>query len=52
MSTVICHTDGCGNAEIPISLVLTYEDENGDTLRVDSVSCGVCGQQIDDVTDS
>lgn len=49
MATVTCHTSGCGNAEIPIDLDLTFVDEDGTTRTVDSVACGVCGQPIDDV---
>jgi len=48
-SVVICHTQDCGNADQPISMDLTYEDEYGDTHPVGSVSCGVCGQPITDV---
>lgn len=50
MSTVICHTENCGNAGIPIDLVLTWEDDDGVTHDVDSVQCGVCGQPITDVS--
>lgn len=46
-----CHTDGCTNAGIPIDVGdLTWTDDNGQTHPV-AVSCGVCGQAIEDVTD-
>lgn len=37
-----CHTEDCGNAEIAIPVRLV--DENT------TVTCGVCGQPITDVT--
>ena len=52
MATVICHTDGCANAELPLSVSLTYEDEEGNTQSVDAVACGVCGQEITDVKEA
>ena len=49
MALVTCHTEGCGNAGIAIDLPLTYlDDETGETVTVDSVACGVCGQPITD----
>lgn len=49
MAVVTCHTEGCGNAEHPIDLDLTYQDEDGETQTVSAVSCGVCGQEITDI---
>lgn len=49
MATVTCHTDGCTNADTPIDLTLTYEDEEGETAYVSGVVCGVCSQQITDI---
>jgi len=51
MSTVICHTEGCANAGHPIILDLQYQDDDGNTLTVDAVACGVCGQEITDVSE-
>lgn len=39
--TATCHTDGCGNADIP----LTIETPSAET----PVDCGVCGQPITDL---
>jgi hypothetical protein len=39
--TLTCHTEGCGNADIPISL---------DMPEGCAAMCGVCGQPITDVT--
>lgn len=50
MATVTCHTENCGNADHPITLELTYTDEEGTTQDVDAVACGSCGQQITDIT--
>lgn len=51
MATLTCHTEGCGNADIPIEVNLTYVDsETGETVTVGSAICGACGQPIDDVT--
>lgn len=50
MATVVCHTEECSNAGIPIQLGLTWIDEEGATQTVDAVACGVCGQTITDVT--
>lgn len=50
MDTVICHTEGCANADEPVLMELTWTDEEGQTQRVDSVTCGVCWQPITDVT--
>jgi hypothetical protein len=48
--TVTCHTEGCGNADAAIELELGYTDPmSGDFYPVDSVVCGVCGEQITDV---
>jgi hypothetical protein len=52
METCTCHTDGCENNGIPIEMLLTYEDDAGNTLRVDSVVCGACGQTITDIVES
>jgi hypothetical protein len=41
---VICHTDGCGNAGIPVELVVDGAEE------LAFVACGVCSQRIDDVS--
>ena len=47
-----CHTEGCGNADVPIDVgSLTYTDDEG-TVWESTVSCGVCGQPITDLTDS
>jgi len=51
MANVVCHTEDCSNAGIPISLNLAYTDDDGETVNVDAVSCGVCGQEITDITD-
>lgn len=49
MAIVTCHTEGCGNGGIGIDLPLTWTDDDGETVAVDAVSCGVCGQEITDV---
>jgi hypothetical protein len=41
-ATVICHTGGCGNADIPLVVPISNPDEF-------AVACGVCGQPITDV---
>ena len=51
MSTVTCQTEDCPNGGIPIELSLDLENEDGSTSRVDSVQCGVCGQEITDISD-
>jgi hypothetical protein len=51
MALVTCHTEGCGNAEHPIELNLTWVDADGETQHVDGVACGVCGQPITDIVD-
>jgi hypothetical protein len=38
--TVTCHTEGCGNAEQPI----TFDIPEGG-----AVACGVCGEPITDI---
>jgi hypothetical protein len=43
-ATVTCHTDGCGNAEQAISLPAIPD------VPEPQVICGVCGQQITDIT--
>lgn len=50
MATVTCHTEGCGNAEIPIELALTA-DLDGEVVAAVVVHCGVCGQEITDIAD-
>lgn len=50
MSIATCHTEGCGNAGIPIEVELTATDPvTGETYTVGSVVCGACGQQITDI---
>jgi hypothetical protein len=50
MSTVTCHTDGCPNADIPITIDLTHTDpDTGAFETVGSVICGPCGQPITDI---
>lgn len=49
-STVTCHTPGCTNADEPLELYLSWEDdETGDEQWVSAVMCGVCGNEITDV---
>lgn len=49
MAIVTCHTEGCGNAEIPIDVDNTYTDpETGETQTITAFACGVCGQSIGD----
>jgi hypothetical protein len=50
MATVTCKTEGCGNEGIPLSVNLSFVDDDGETQYVDAVMCGVCGQPITDVT--
>ena len=40
-SVLTCHTDGCSNADQPISMSMP---EGG------AAACGVCGQPITDIT--
>jgi hypothetical protein len=49
MSTVTCHTEGCGNAEVPIEAELTYRDDNNVVRQITQVYCGVCGNPITDI---
>jgi hypothetical protein len=52
MATVTCRTANCPNNGEPILLGITYLDEaTGRTLMADAVECGVCNQQITDITD-
>lgn len=48
MSTVTCHTPGCGNADIGLEMDLDPEMD-GVTFHIDRVICGVCGQPIEDI---
>ena len=51
MRTAVCHTEGCTNADQPINLETDYLDpDTGETMTVGGVYCGVCQQQITDVT--
>lgn len=51
MAIVTCHTEDCGNAGHPIDLNLEYvDDETGETGTITTVSCGVCGQPITDIS--
>ena len=43
LATVTCHTDECGNAGYPIDIYISDEPEP-------YVVCGVCSQQITDIT--
>jgi hypothetical protein len=49
MHTCTCHTPGCSNDGIPITMTLTYLDDFGDEQVVGSVACGVCAQPITDI---
>lgn len=49
MATVVCRTEDCGNAGVPIPLDLEWTDDEGVVHDVDSVVCGVCGEPIGDV---
>jgi hypothetical protein len=49
-STVTCHTDGCGNEGIPLTIATEGPDpETGEVVKVDNVICGVCRQEITDI---
>lgn len=52
-ATVTCHTDGCRKSgEAVPGLPVTYDDpESGEEIRVDVVTCGVCGEPITDVVE-
>jgi hypothetical protein len=56
VNTVTCHTEGCTNSGIPIEMQLSFDvvDEWGETstVTVGSVQCGVCGQQITDISET
>lgn len=50
MTAATCHTDGCPNAEITIDVETTYTDpDTGETMTVEGVICGVCGNPITDL---
>jgi hypothetical protein len=49
MTAVTCHTEGCGNAEKPIELDLTFVDDDGAEQPITAVVCGVCGHAITDL---
>ncbi len=46
--TVTCHTDGCGNAEIPLLINAVVTGPDGQPITP-GVTCGVCGQPITDI---
>lgn len=52
MATLTCHTEGCGNAEIPIELELSWTDDEGVAHTTDSAFCGACGNPITDIEES
>lgn len=52
MATVVCHTDGCGNSGIAIDGLVHPTDEAGAPIEPWTVMCGVCGEQITDVTEA
>lgn len=47
-----CHTAGCGNENAPIDVQTTYIDEDGQEQQAGSVICGVCGNPIDDLSET
>ena len=50
MAVVTCHTEECANRDVEITLELMFTDPaTGETSHVDSVQCGVCGNEITDV---
>jgi hypothetical protein len=57
MATVTCHTQGCGNAEIPIDVPHprawdeASEDFTGPPVEPWTIVCGPCGQPIQDVAE-
>ena len=51
MAVVTCQTSDCPNEGHAIELGLTFENEEVATVPVDAVVCGVCGQQITDISD-
>lgn len=52
MSYATCHTDECANNGITIDVGnLTWTDEETGEEHTSSVSCGVCGQPIEDITE-
>ena len=52
MFTVTCHTDGCQNRDLGLTMSLIAIDQNGMEYQADTVQCGVCGQPITDVQDA
>lgn len=51
-ATVTCHTPGCvKDGESVPGVPISWEDEEGNTQRVDAVQCGACGQEITDVSE-
>lgn len=50
MSTVTCHTEECGNKDVPIEIELSTRDETtGIVTQTSSVVCGACGKPITDI---
>jgi hypothetical protein len=49
MSTVTCHTEGCGNNDIPIEMELATRDGDGIVRQTVRVVCGVCSKPITDI---
>lgn len=54
MSYATCENPDCGNYDIPIDVgSLTWVDETtGETHQIDQVVCGVCGQEITNISDT
>lgn len=54
MRTATCHTPDCGNAEIPIEIgpAVFVDEGTGDEIPAGPVFCGVCLQEITDVTET
>jgi len=48
--TCICHTEGCANEGVPITMPGGVEMD-GEWVPMDSYACGVCYQPITDVVD-
>lgn len=44
-----CETDGCANAGIPLRVQIGGELD-GEPWTASAVSCGVCGQEITNIT--
>lgn len=46
-----CHTPDCPNENVPVEVLTWTDEDSGETVHADTITCGGCNQQVTDIVD-